>query len=190
MNLPSATQWLRGLAAGIALAAAATPQAVQAQGGVSKKVLIGLAGKEFGNGKSITANSKQWKISPSGNYYYSIDGQWAGKGTLAAALPKNTRIAAFLEAVKPGSSRYLKGSFSNPSGTLPATVLNRKIAGARNIKGVGKVNVSLTLSIRINSAGLVTFSIKNMKLTGPAGNIPGTVRFGSGTKIRVSAVPL
>ena len=190
MNLRFATPWLRGLAAGIALAATAAPQAVQAQGGVSNKVLIGLAGGEFGNGKSIKKSSAPWNINPATTYYYSIDGQWAGKGTLAAAIPPKTKIAAFLEAVKPGSSKYLKGSFSNPSGTLPATVLNRKITGTRNIPNVGKVNVSLTLLIQIDAAGEVTFTLKNMKLAGPAGNIPGSVRFGKGTKVRLSTVPL
>lgn len=190
MNLPSATQWLRGLAAGIALAAAATPQAVQAQGGVSNKVLIGFAGTQFANGKSISKTSAPWNINPSSTYYYTIDGRVAGKGTLADVIPNGTKLADLLNSVKPGSSQYLKGTLNNPSGTLPATVLNKNIKGSRTIPGVGKVTGSLTLIIQIDAAGEVTFTVQNMKLSGPAGVIPGSIRFGKGTKVRVSTTPL
>jgi hypothetical protein len=190
MKLPSATQWLRGIAAGIALAAAATPQAVQAQGGVSNKVVIGFAGTQFGNGKSISKTSAPWRINPATTYYYTIDGRISGKDDLAGVIPAGTKLSDLLESVKPGSSRYLKGSLSNPSGTLPATVLNKNIKGSRDVPGVGKVTGSLTLMIEIAADGEVKFTVKNMKLTSPAGPIPGSFRFGKGTKIRVSTTPL
>jgi hypothetical protein len=189
MNLTSATQWLRGLAAGIALVAAATPQAVQAQG-TSNKVLIGLAGSEFGNGKSISKTSAPWNINPASTYYYTVDGRISGKGNLAGVIPNGTKLSDLLESVKPGSSSILKGSLSNPSGTLPATVLNKTIKGSRNVPKVGKVTASLTIRIDISATGEVKFTVKNMKLASPAGTIPGSFRFGKGTKVRVSTTPL
>jgi hypothetical protein len=114
----------------------------------------------------------------------------SGKDDLDGVIPAGTRLSDLLNAVKPGSSKYLKGSLSNPAGTLPATVLNKNIKGSRDVPGVGKVTGSLTLIIDIDAAGEVTFTLKNMKLTSPAGPIPGSFRFGKGTKIRVSTTPL
>ena len=189
MSLTAIPNLFRGLAAGFVLIASAAPQAAQAAPSPAPKVLIGIAGGEFGNGKSFTNNSGAWGLIPATTYYYKMEGNIRGTGALSSAIPL-TSIPNFLNSLKPGTSALLKGSVQNPSKALPFTVVTRKISGSRNIPNSGKVQVTLTVELKVLADGLTVFTVKGVSLTGPAGKIKGGLRFGSNTRIVVSTKPL
>ena len=189
---PGLARLIPSVIASVALVASAATAATE-----SAKVFI--AGKSIGNGVSLNAKSGTWLIAPSKLYSYSISatctgiapvGAAPGALTLAKIVPPGTSLAGFMESVSPGSSSYLKGKFSNATGTLPAVVLNRKISGSKNVKSVGKVSVSFKLKVSILASGEVVINVTNISITSPLGKIPGTIKFGPGSKATLSTAPL
>lgn len=189
MNQLRTPSKVRGFASGLLVVLAACPMLLA---GVAQKVTIGLSGSEFNNGGSVTKTSGTFALPAATTYYYKIDSraEVRGSGDLTNLLPKGTTIGPLLESIKKGSSALLQGQFTNTPGTLPAQVLNRKISGSRNVPGFGKLSVSVTLQISIDAAGIVTLKIDKMKISGPAGKIPGKIRFGKNSRIFVATKPL
>jgi hypothetical protein len=184
---PVAKRILHGVIAICCIAAAPVASAAKPLG----KVPVSLNGQVLGNRMNISVNSGNKRIVPSQLYSYVISGRVRGKkGTPAAAVvPAGTAIPAFLESLSPGSSKFLKGSFSNSSGKLPVTVLDRKIRGSRNVAGLGKVTVSFNLLATIDVDGVCQLEITKVKFKSSRVKNLGAIEYMTGSKIQVSAAP-
>jgi hypothetical protein len=178
-----------GFACGLLVVLAACPMLLA---GVAQKVTIGLSGSQINNGGSVTKTSGTFSLPPATTYHYKIDSraEVRGSGDLTGLLPKGTTLGPLLESIRKGSSALLEGQFTNTPGTLPAQILNRRISGSRNLPGFGKLSVSVTLLISIDAAGVVTLKVDKMKISGPAGKVPGNIRFGKNSRILVATNPL
>lgn len=184
---PFAKRILHGVIA--ILCISATPAAFA--GG---KASIALAGQELGNNKSISVDSGNRRVDASERYTYNFTGRVRGKrGTPAAKIiPSGTDISAFVDSISPGASTFLNGSFPNSSGNLnhPVTVLDKKVSGKRNVKGLGVVTVSLTLLGRIETDGTCVLEIKNVKFKSSLKKKLGSIEFMKGSKLIISAAPV
>ncbi len=155
------------------------------------QVAVKLNGQVIGNKKEILVDSGNKRIEASQLYQYELSGRIRGEnGTPAAQLVKKpTSIPAFLESLSPGSSKFLKGSFSNPSGKLPVTVLDKTIRGKRNVPGLGNVKVSLKLLGTIDADGFCQLQITRVKLKASEINDLGTIEYMKGSKLLITAAP-
>ncbi len=155
------------------------------------KVGVLISGQELGSGKEIHGTSGTKRIIAAEAYTYQLSGKCRGKaGTaLGKLIPKDVAISAFIESLSPGASSYLSGTFTNPGGTLPVTVLNKKISGKRTIAGVGVVKVTLTIVGKILANGECVVDVTNVKFsTKPKRNV-GSIVFKGGSKLLISAAP-
>lgn len=153
----------------------------------AREVSIYLTSQRFGNGETIQANSGDRKMKAATAYTYQLSGKIRGQtGKPIAALVKNgTDIAKFVDSIAPGKSSFLSGTFSNPGGTLPVTVLNKTISGSRNVPDLGKVSVSFKMVGKILANGQCVLSITNVKIkTTPQGNW-GSIIFTKGAKLSI-----
>lgn len=153
----------------------------------AREVSIYLTSQRFGNGETIHANSGDRKIKAAPAYTYALTGKIRGQtGKPIASLVKNgTDIAAFVEAIAPGKSSFLSGTFSNPGGKLPVTILNKTISGSRNVKGLGKVSVSFKMVGQILANGQCVLDITNVKIkTTPQANW-GSIIFTKGATLSI-----
>lgn len=156
------------------------------------QVAVQLKGEELAHKKKIKVDSGKKRIEPSKLYSYEIVGKVRGKrGTPArSVVPGGMKIAKLLDTYAPGSSKFLEGSFSNPSGQLPATVLNRKFSGKRSVPGLGKVKVSLKLVGSIDADGKCQLVVKNVKFKASKQKDLGTIEYMKGAKLLISAAPV
>ncbi len=159
------------------------------------QVDVFLTGLKFGAGIPIHATSGTKKIDAAAKYSYELSGVVRGTpGTPLAKLVKiGTPISSFVEFVTPGGSNLLKGTFTNPNGaTIPSTgltVLNKKFAGTKNIKGVGVVKISFIVVGTIMADGQCVMDVTNVQFkTTPATNL-GSITFSKGSKLNVKVVP-
>jgi hypothetical protein len=149
-----------------------------------------LVGKEIAHGGSLAVASGKEKIAKSKRYTYAIEGSCKGIGPLAALVPAGTRFSAFLDTVSPGSSRFLEGTLENPTGNLPAVLVNRRISGSKKVKGPGKVSVSFNLKVEVSAVGEISVKLSNVNISSPSGPLDGGVRFLKGAKAVVSTAPI
>lgn len=156
------------------------------------KVSIPLKGEEIANRKDISVSSGKKTIEPSKLYTYEFVGKVRGKsGTPAASLVrKGTSIAELLDSISNGSSAILTGTFSNPTGELPVTVLDRKISGKLKVPRLGKVKISLKLLGTINADGLCELKISRVKLKSSKTKDLGSIEYMKGSKLILSAAPV
>lgn len=168
------------ICAGFILGVASTSQA--------REVSIYLTSQRFGNGETIQVNSGDRKMTAATAYTYALTGKIRGQtGKPISALVKNgTDIAKFVDAIAPGKSSILSGTFSNPGGTLPATVLDKTISGSRNVPNLGKVSVSFKIVGKILADGQCALSITDVKIkTKPQGKW-GSIIFTKGAKLSIA----
>jgi hypothetical protein len=155
---------------------------------------ISIAGKTLGNGSSISLNSGTKRIVPSKLYTYEFKAKIKGEpGTpLGILAPSGTSLAKFVDSVKPGISKKLGGTFSNPSGTLPAKVIDLKVSGTRPVTGVpGLTQIKIAMDIigNIDANGKASLEVKNVKIVGTPKQKMGSVTFQGGSKLLLSAAP-
>ncbi|MES2474372.1 MAG: Calx-beta domain-containing protein [Verrucomicrobiota bacterium] len=179
---------LGGLLASFCIALAPAASAATPIG----QVPVPLFGEVLGNNKEIHVSSGAKRIEASKLYQYQILGKVRGKkGTPAEnLLPQATAIPAFLDSISPGSSRFLKGSFSNPTGQLPITVLDRQVSGSRNVPGLGRVNLTIKLLGTIDANGVCRLDITGVKFKSARANNLGSIEFMKGSKLLISAAPV
>lgn len=153
----------------------------------AREVSVYLTSQRFGNGETIHATSGQRKIPAANAYTYQLSGKVRGQaGKPIASIVKNgTDIAKFVDYVSPGNSSFLSGSFSNPSGILPATVLNKKISGVRTVNGLGKVTISFVIVGKILADGECVLDVTNVKIKSTSPQNLGSIIFTKGAKLSI-----
>jgi hypothetical protein len=144
----------------------------------------------FGPNKALNVNSGKWLINPSEIYQYEIKGSIRGKqGDLRNIISGEISLAALMESTKSGSSKLLKGSFNNPGGALPATILKRKISGKATIPQGALTFVSrLEFAIDANGQAFIKASKPVVKLNGK--KLKGTIAFQKGSELKVTTAPV
>jgi hypothetical protein len=182
----SASRTLAGIIATVGLAVSAAFAAPIGQVGIF------ISGETFGTGKEIHVDSTPRLIVASTVYKYKLTGTIKGEpGTaLADMITPGTPIGAFLESISKGSSSYLKGSFTNLGGTLPATILDRKISGSKKFPGFGTVKVTLHVVGKILADGKCTLDVTEVKFTTDPRRNLGRIKFLKGSKLLITAVPV
>ncbi|MEO5715020.1 MAG: Calx-beta domain-containing protein [Luteolibacter sp.] len=173
----------------ILVAALGLATASAAFAGPLGEVSVSLAQKVFVAGASIEADSGTKAVFASKAYKYQISATCTAepKTPLAKIVKDGTSLAAFLESISPGASSFLKGSFSNPSGTLPATLVNKPIKGSKTVTGIGVVKVSFGLVVKVLENGQCAVEINNIKLSSTPKKKLGSLKFKNGSKLTISA---
>jgi hypothetical protein len=175
------------LCAGLLLASTSFMQA--------REVSVYLTSKRFGDKTGFVADSGSRTISPATQYYYELKGSVRGQTgkVIEKIAPKGTDIATFVNLVSPGGSSFLKGTVSNPGGTLPVTLLNKQFKGTKNInvpgKGKVKVKIDFTVVGSINAAGVCVMEVKNVNITTKPKIALGNIIFTKGAVLKVSDAP-
>ncbi len=164
-------------------AAIATPALAQ------QSVSIDLTGVQFRNATNQTRTSAPNTISPANRYSYAITGNVRGVGgALGILYPSATPLATVLEALAPGSSAMLSGTFDNCSGTHPIQQPPTITRGTSTVSGI-QVTYAFTLATGIDAANIASFSITNVTLSPSI--LIGYIQFttGSATITRVDYCP-
>jgi hypothetical protein len=162
----------------------------------TQEVTMKLGGKDFAHGKSLVASSGSTKtIFPSQRYTYKISGSIRGKGgQLQVALPDPIPFSAFLTSVNlaaPQVNAIVDGSFANPSGALPATIMNQTLTGSKKIKGLGKVTLKCKVSTQIDAGGKISFRVTKVSIkTDKDKVVTGAISFVKGSTLVVSTAPI
>jgi hypothetical protein len=189
-----------GLARFIPIAIAALGLGVSVASAAAPKVSVFVAGKSFGNGKSLHVTSEPWVIAPSKLYSYSVTGTCSGVApmkanpadlTLDDLVPAGTSLGGFLKAIGAGSTAsLLKGTFENPTGKLPVVIVERKIKGSYSSSELGVITSSLKLKVQILANGQAVVDITNVSIQSSVhGKISGTIKFGKGSKVTLTTAP-
>jgi hypothetical protein len=69
-------------------------------------------------------------------------------------------------------------------------IADRRVAGTETLPKIGKLSVSLNLKAEILDNGQISISVTNVSIKSGAGKIPGTIKFGRGSKVVISTAPL
>ncbi|MEO7100944.1 MAG: hypothetical protein ABI162_16425 [Luteolibacter sp.] len=157
----------------------------------ARKVSVYLTSERFGNGESVHATSGTRKIPAATEYSYDLNAKIRGQSgkPIEKIVKPGTDIASFVELVSPGSSSFLSGTFSNPGGTLPATLINKKFTGTKNIKGFGSVKFSFIVVGEILANGQCVVDVKKVKIVSTPNVTFGSVIFTKGSTLDISTVP-
>jgi hypothetical protein len=149
-------------------------------------VTIDLAGKEFGDGVSMTASSGT-SVNAATAYYYRVSGTCHGTGAYENYVPPGTSIAKLFNEIQKGGAASLDGVRKNPGGNLPpeGPILHKDYHGE-----VDQATFDLTLNAEISASGVVTFEVKNVSVTFSGFHISGTIQFEQGAKIEVGVAPV
>ena len=159
----------------LCLAALTTPAIAQ------QSVSIDLTGLQFRNATNQTRTSAPNTISPAYRYSYAITGNVKGVGgALGLLYGTPTPIATVLEALAPGSSAALSGTFDNCTGTHPIAPTPQTTSGNTTVSGI-PVTYAFTLSSAIDASGVASFSVTNVTLTPTL--LIGYLQFTSGTSV-------
>lgn len=154
-------------------------------------VSVYLTGLKFGAGKSIHATSGTKTIDTATSYEYKLDGVVRGTpGTpLAKVIKIGTPLSEFVDFVSKDGSKFLKGTVSNPEGTLPVTLVSQTYSGTKMITGIGKVKISVKVVGSIDANGVCKMDVTNVKFkTDPPQNL-GSVIFSKGSALTIKALP-
>lgn len=170
---------MKSIASIVAVLAVSTTASFAAPNAVLK-----VGGKKFGDGQQIKVVS-QGKISASKLFKYKLDGTVTGSGPVAKLAPAGTPIGKFLDALEPGTSKELSGSFSNPSGKLPVEFINRKISGNKTVPGVGVVSVKALITGGADASGKVYLNVTGVKVKSNGASVPGFIKFDKGATLSV-----
>lgn len=165
---------------------AATSMATNA---ATEEITMALGSKSFGNGVALKATSGTQLIQESKLYTYKITAKVRGKGDLAAAVPVEIALDKLLESLKPGSSSILSGSYSNPTGALPVTLISKSLSASGKINNV-PVSLKLKLTGKISSTGQLSLGITNVQITSNSTPVAGTIAFAKGSNVKVSTAPI
>ncbi|MEO7100695.1 MAG: hypothetical protein ABI162_15140 [Luteolibacter sp.] len=157
----------------------------------ARKVSVYLTSARFGNGESIHATSGTRTIPAATKYSYDLNAKIRGQSgkPMEKIVPPGTDIASFVEFVSPGGSSFLSGTFTNPGGTLPVTVINKKFAGTKNVKGLGSVKFSFVVVGQILANGQCVMNVTNVKIVSTPKVTLGSVIFTKGSTLDISTVP-
>jgi hypothetical protein len=158
----------------------------------ASEIPISISGKSFGAGLTISVTNAKRYAWPSLSYTYDLKAKCKGDpGTALGTLVKpGTTLAAFLESISKGSSKKLKGTVSNPTGTLPFTLMNRTFKGKRTIAGIGVVNISLDVIARIDASGKCFLEVKNVKMKSTPKQKLGSIKFLPGSRLLITVPPV
>jgi hypothetical protein len=162
----------------------------------AREVSVFLTSKRFGDKTGFVANSGTRTIPAGTKYNYELKGKVRGQSgkPIEKLVPKGTDIASLIELVSPGGSSFLKGTVTNPGGTLPVTLLNNKqFKGTKsvNIPGQGKVTVKFDFTVNgtISAGGVCTMEVKNVKITSKPKLALGDIIFTKGATLTVNDNP-
>lgn len=171
------------LCAGVLLASTSFSEA--------RTVSVYLTSKRFGDKQGFVADSGTRTIQAATQYSYKLDAQIRGQSgkPIEKIVKPGTDIASFVELVSPGGSKFLSGTYSNAGGTLPVTLLNKKFAGTKKVKGLGTVSFSFVVIGKIDAGGKCSMEVKSVKITSSPSVDLGDVIFMKGSKLDVSTVP-
>lgn len=185
LDLPSVSRIAKNmiLCAGVMLASTSFSEA--------REVSVYLTSQRFGNGESIHATSGTRKIPAATEYTYELNAKIRGQSgkPIEKIVKPGTDIASFVEFVSPGGSSFLSGNFSNPGGKLPVTLLNKKFAGTKKVKGLGTVKFSFVVVGEILADGQCVMNVTNVKIVSKPKVKLGSVIFTKGSTLDISTVP-
>ncbi len=175
----------------VAFALTATTSAFAATIG---EVKVNLGGNVISVGKNnalkLYSNNE---IVASPFYKYDLNPTFIGKSKRFAKWhPVETQLSAFLENLKPGSSKFLNGTVSNPGGKLPFTLFDKKITGWITLKEGSPVkqNVPVKLNVFVKAEILATGKcVLDIKITTNPKRDLGIIRILGGSKLTVSSAP-
>lgn len=154
-----------------------------------QSVSIDLTGVQFRNATNQTRSSSPNTISPAYRYTYAITGNVRGVGgALGILYPTATPLATVLEALSPGSSANLSGTFDNCPGTHPIQPAPTTTSGITTVSGI-QVTYAFTLGSGIDGSNFASFSITNVTLSPSI--LIGYLQFSNGTSVltRVNVCP-
>lgn len=157
----------------------------------AREVSVYLTSQRFGQGQTIQVDSGDRKIPAATQYSYSLNGEIRGEiGKPTSQLIKGkVDIAEFVESLSPGASDFLSGTFSNPGGTLPITILDKQFSGTKNVKGFGRVAVSFKVVGKILADGQCVLEVTNVKLKSAPKKKLGSILFAKGSILSISTIP-
>ncbi|MBM4108991.1 MAG: hypothetical protein FJ255_09335 [Phycisphaerae bacterium] len=142
---------------------------------------INLTGVQIRNATTVNRDSAPGTIDPAKRYTYLIDGMVRGRGGVLGTLyPSPTPLATVMEALSPGSSEDLAGTFWNAPGTHPIAPAPVTQSGSTVILGL-TVNFSLTLAFGIRADNVAFFSLTDVVLTPSL--LTGYLEFTSGAAV-------
>jgi hypothetical protein len=189
--LPHIARCINGLAACLALAAAAPAVAAP-----DAQVGVVLSTSKFASGQDVNVDSETRVIRASKSFKFKLTATCKGESNtpVGKLFPAGTSLAGFIEAVSPGGSKFLSGTVvnPNPNGDLssPVTLINKKFSGTRNVSGFGSVKISLTVFAQIQTSGKIVFKVTGIKFTTTPQKKLGVVSFMKGSKFEVTAAPM
>ncbi len=157
----------------------------------AREVSVYLTSQRLGNGEIVHATSGQRKIPAASVYKYQLSGKVRGQSgkPISSIVKDGTDITKFVDYVFPGNSSSLSGTFSNPSGMLPATVITKKFSGMRNVKGLGNVTISFVIVGKILADGECVFDVTEVKIKSTAKQNLGSIIFSKGAKLSIITSP-
>jgi hypothetical protein len=186
MKTPHIPLVIKGLVATLGLVAATATLAAPLG-----QVSVSLFGEVLTSGQDIEVDSGTRRIEAAQRYTYQLKGTCQGTGLLAGPFPAGTSIAEFLETIKPGASKILKGKVRNDDGNLDTEVIlfEKKFSGAGVFPGIGSVDMGVTLNGTIQPDGQCVVSVSGVKFESIPPLDLGTVKFLPGSKLVISAAP-
>ncbi len=158
-------------------------------------VTVDLAGQEFGNGKEVHVNSGSNLLPAASGYKYRLEGTCHGTGALGAAVPNGTDIATLVDDIQSGGSSFLSGTYSNPGGSLPFTVINKTYNGNVSFQPSGfpfpiNASASVTMKGKVNSIGKAKFDVVGVSLSVTGFTVTDTIVFEQGSHLVISVQPV
>ncbi len=151
---------------------------------------LDLTGVQLRNATNQSRNSSPDTIDPGCTYTYHIDGMVRGRGflsLLSILFPTPTPLAQAMETLSPGSSAFLNGTVSSPTGgTHPAVLVTQNLSGSQVVLGT-TVTFAATITVGIDAANHTYFSLTSVTLS-PSGTV-GYLEFTSGAATTVSMPP-
>jgi hypothetical protein len=175
------------LCAGVLLASASFMEA--------REVQVFLTSKRFGDKTGFVATSGTRKMTAATEYTYDLNAKVRGQTgkPIEKLVKKGTDIATLVELVSPGGSSFLTGTVSNPGGTLPVTLMNKRFKGTKNftVPTVGKVTAKFDFTVvgTIQADGTCVMEVKNVKITSTPKVALGNIIFMAGSSLDINTVP-
>ena len=176
------------LCAGVLLASASFMEA--------REVQVFLTGKRFGDQTGFVATSKTRTIPAATEYTYVLNAKV--RGEVGKPIEKVIKqigpdISTLVELVSPGGSDFLTGTVSNPGGTLPVTLMNKRFKGTKiiTVPTVGKVTAKFDFTVvgTIKADGVCVMQIKNVKITSTPKIDLGDILFLRNSTLDINTVP-
>lgn len=162
-------------------------------------VTLDLSGQRIINGLQLYADSGVVRLDPATSYTYAVTATCHGtskNAMMTEVAPISISFRKLLSTFKQGSGGFLSGTFANPSGKFPITVMNKSYSQpVVTLKGLGSFSATFVAGVyggpisATSRIGQVHFKIYNISIVAPLGGLPGTLTFDPGSKLVITAVP-